>query len=167
MKHTKIRSRRRFAGLPAAVAAIALLAALPAAAEIYHVRLATGGEFETRYQPEEASWDTSQLLILTDVGNWISLAKDTVVEITTETENKGYGRVIDTTTIALGRSPNDAEVPGDNPPQEVSTMDALRAMLDRPQQNYSVEQFVEPSQAGGGLPVTYGFGYVPPGAVNP
>ena len=161
--------RHRLVGFAVAAAVlVALLAPLPAAAEVYHVKLVAGGEFETRYQPVETSWDTNQLLLVTEVGNWIAVAKDDIESITSETENKGYGRVIDTTTIVLGRSPNDAEEEAEGEQKEVSPMDVLREILNRPQPNYSVEQFVEPSQAGGGLPVTYGLGYIPPGApINP
>ena len=162
-----IQRRRLVVFATLAAAAVVLLAPLPASAEVYHVKLVSGGEFETRYQPVEASWDSSQLLLITEVGNWIALAKDEVAGITTETETKGYGRVINTTTIMLGSSPNDAAEESEEQ-KEVSPMDALREVLSRPQPNYSVDQFVEPSDAGGGLPVTYGLGYVPPGApVNP
>jgi hypothetical protein len=145
-------------------AVVALLAAVaPAMAETYHVKTVAGDEFLTRYQPEEASWDNGQILFLTEVGNWIALPKDDVAGITTETENKGYGRVIDTTTIALGRSPNDAATPEEEAAQKQdSPMDALRSLLSQQQPSYSVQQFVEPSEAGGGLPVSFGFGYSPP-----
>lgn len=157
---------RRPAAALAAAAAVSTLLALavvalpsPAAAETFTVTLAAGGEFTTRYQPEEASWDTEQLLLLTEWGNWIGVAKSDVASIISETENRGYGRVIDTTTIALGWAPNDAEVPDESgQAQQASPMDALRALLDRPERSYDIEQFVEPSDTGGGLPVTYGVG---------
>jgi hypothetical protein len=162
-----IQRRRLVVFAALAAAAVVLLAPLPAAAEVYHVKLVSGDEFETRYQPVETSWDSNQLLLITEVGNWIALSKEDVEGVTTETETKGYGRVINTTTIMLGSSSGDAE-DETKEKTEVSPMDALREMLNRPQPNYSVEQFVEPSEAGGGLPVGYGLGYVPTGApANP
>lgn len=156
--------------LTALVLAVAALLALPspAAAVTYTIKLVDGGEFQSRYQPEEASWDTTQILFLTDVGNWIAIAKDDVESVTTDTENKGFGRVIDSTTIALGWAPNDAEVPEEGG-APADPMAALRALLDRPAQSYDIEQFVEPSDTGGGLPVTFGAGVssAEPGAVNP
>lgn len=141
--------------LAAAAAAIVLCAsASPAAAEIFHVELADGEVFDTRYQPEEASWDSTLVLLLTDTGNWIAVPKAEISAITTETENKGFGQVIDTTTVVLGWAANDAPLPGEE--SEFSAIERLQQFYQdqQAQQDYTVDQFVEPGEAGrgGGLP---------------
>ena len=53
----------------AAGAAVALLAAaLPAAAEVYTIRLTSGGTFESRYQPVQAAWDPNMVTFLDETG---------------------------------------------------------------------------------------------------
>lgn len=147
---------RRPAGfrLAAAAAAVALCAlAAPAGAEIFHVEMVDGHVFDTRYQPEEASWDPDLVLMLTDTGNWIAVPKAEIAGITTETENKGFGRVIDTTTVLLGWAANDAPSPEDE--ARFAEVDRLQQLFQQQQQDYSVDQFVDPSEAGrggGGLP---------------
>jgi len=139
------------------------VAALPAAAEIYTVKLSNGTEFETRREPVEAEWDSNLLMVLTDVGNWIGLDKADVVGVEIDTENKGFGKVIDSNTIALGWAPNDA--PTGDPEEALDPMSRLLNFLSAEQANqpdYSVQQFVEPGQAGrdtGGLPVGGYTGY--------
>jgi len=158
MRKTIAASRiRRPAGLwlPAVAAAVALCAlASPLAAEIYHVELTGGNVFDTRYKPEEASWDPTIVLLLTDTGNWIAVPKAEIAGITTETENKGFGKVIDTTTVLLGWAANDAPLPEDE--AQFSAVERLQQMFTQQQQqrqDFTVEQFVEPGQAGrGGLP---------------
>lgn len=176
---TDRRSRPRFAStlrlIVALVAAAVLAGPGPAAADVFTVKVVGGGSFDTRYQPEEASWDTDQVLLLTELGNWIAVPKADIESIESQTENKGYGRVIDTTTISLGFKINDAPVEEEG--GQGSALDRLLEYMvarDRgAEQDYSVEQFVEPGLAGtGGLP-TYGlqppsgstvdvFGGVPP-----
>jgi hypothetical protein len=145
------------------VAIAALLIAVPATAEIYTVTLSNGNTFETRYRPKEAGWDTSKIMVLNDVGNWITVDKADVVSVISETENEGFGKVIDTMTIAIGWSPNDA--PEATPEEAMDPMTRLLNFLAAEQANqpdYSVPQFVEPGDAGvGGLPVS---GLTQPGA---
>lgn len=139
----------------------ALLLAVPATAEIYTVTLSNGTEFETRYRPKEASWDQSKVMVLTDVGNWIALDKGDIVSVISETENEGFGKVIDRSTIVLGWSANDA--PTEDPEASLDPMARLFNYLsaqDANRPDYSVPQFVEPGEAGqGGLPVS---GLTPP-----
>jgi len=131
--------------------------ALPATAELYTITLSNGTEFESRRQPTEASWDNSVVMVLTDVGNWIGLAKADVVSVSVETEHEGFGKVIDVHTVAIGWAPNDA--PTEDPE---AALDPTARMLnflasrDANQPDYSVQQFVEPGTAGGstgGLPI--------------
>jgi len=134
----------------------ALLVAVPATAEIYTVTLSNGSEFQSRHRPTEASWNENVIMILTDVGNWIALDKGDVVSVISETENDGWGKVIDTHTIALGWLANDAPV--GTPEELMDPMTRLLSFLqdqDANQPDYSVSQFVEPGEAGqGGLPVS-------------
>ncbi len=135
-----------------------VLAALPAAAEIYTITMADGGEFESRQEPKEVDWDDDLVMVLTDVGNWIALEKADVVSVEVDTENRGFGKVIDAHTISLGWAPNDNPV--DDPEAALDPMTRLLSFLENEQANrpdYSVDQFVEPGQAGGqtgGLPVS-------------
>ena len=91
-----------------ALAIAALLFAAPVAAEIFVVKLTNGNEFETRYRPREAGWDSSKVVFVTDVGNPIALPKAAIVSVIGRSEDRGFGRVIDNTTFELGLAPNDA-----------------------------------------------------------
>jgi hypothetical protein len=139
----------------------ALLVAVPASAEFYTVTLANGTEFSTRYRPKEASWDENMIMVLTDVGNWIAIEKGDIVSVIADIENAGFGKVIDTHTIAIGWSANDA--PMEDPEASLDPMARLFNFLSDQEANrpdYSVPQFVEPGEAGqGGLPVS---GLTPP-----
>lgn len=145
----------------------ALLVALPAVAvaEVFTITLANGNSFTSRYRPKTAGWDADKALLLTDQGNWISLAKTDIASVVVETEVRGFGKVIDTTTISLGVTPNDAAQAESALGAGGDPMDRLLSYLqgqqgDRP--NYSVNQFVDPSEAGatpsGGLPAYFGGG---------
>ena len=138
------------------VATLALvLIALPASAELYTIELSNGTVFESRMQPTDASWDDSMVMVLTDVGNWIGLARADVVSVTVETEREGFGKVIDNHTVAVGWAPNDAPV--EDPAAALDPMSRMLNFLAAQEANrpdYSVDQFVEPGSAGqGGLPV--------------
>ena len=132
-----------------------LLVALPAAAEVYTVTLTNGTEFETRAHPTIAGWDDEVVLLLTDVGNWIGIAKSDIVSVIADTERDGFGKVIDVHTVALGWAPNDAPV--EDPDAALDPTTRLLNFLAAEQSNrqdFSVQQFAEPGDAGqGGLPV--------------
>ena len=155
------RSRALCRALAAAVAlsaALLLLAPPAASAATYKVTLENGNSFESRFQPEEATWDSGILLLLTQYGNWIAISKDDVAEVTTDIESRGFGKVIDTKTVSLGVLANDAPDP-DAPAPQLTPAQQLQQILQQQQQSvpdYTVNQFVEPSSAGqGGLPVGY------------
>jgi len=137
-----------------ALAIAAVIFSAPLAAEIYVVKLVNGNEFETRYRPREAGWDADKVVLVTDVGNPISLAKASIVSVQSRGENRGFGRVIDNTTFELGFAPNDA------PDAEEGSPDQVQAFMNALQQsqgeapNYNVQQFVEPSGSAG-LPVSW------------
>jgi hypothetical protein len=137
--------QRRFA--PLLVLCGALVAG-PAAAEIYTVTLTNGAVIESRYQPRQAAWDSSMIELLGEVGNWLALPKTLVSGITALSETKGFGRVLDTTTIDLGFAPND--LPLETAGQASPGMTPLEQAFSR---NYDIQQFVEPGAVGGGIPV--------------
>lgn len=133
-----------------------LLLAASASAEIFTVTLTNGNTFTTAYKPQDASYDPGKYVLLTAPGNIISLDKADVAEITSETESRGFGTIINSTTIAIGPAPNDAP----SPDQVVAAQDAAanrRPLINVPQpRNFTTQQFAEPNQGGGGLPVTFG-----------
>ncbi len=147
------------------VTALMFLTVVPTMAAVYTIHLKNGNSFESRYKPRIAGWDENKIMVTTTVGNKITLLRDDIVDITTDTESQGYGTVLDTTTIVLGWAPNDAPQPGDETVDPgVAMLKALQERGGRP--DYSVQQFVEPSQAGssgGGLPA-WEFGGGPFGA---
>ena len=139
----------------AMLAALVLLSTLPAIAEIYYLTLKNGNTFETRYRPQIAGWDENKVLLITTMGNRISLDRSDIAEVESHSQIRGYGTVIGNNTIALGPAPNDAEMPeASQDPQArlMSWIDGMNEASQRP--DYSVQQFVEPDQAGmtGGLP---------------
>lgn len=149
------------------LALAALLAAPAAVADIYHVRLQNGQVLDSRHPPEEASWDPNTILVHSETGNWVGVNRHEVVRIESETELRGYGRRIDSTTVFMGRTANSAPPPGADEESD-PTLDLLQAIYDQQQQqqNYTIEQFVEPGETGGGIPVGFTQQVTPPiGAV--
>ena len=64
---------------PTAILAVLTSFALtPATAEVFRVQLKNGNQFTTRYQPKVAEWDESKVVLLTDVGNRITLSRKTL-----------------------------------------------------------------------------------------
>jgi len=146
------------------LALAAALAAPPLGAELYTVTLTSGATFQSRYQPEEAPWDAQVVLLRTDVGNWISLSRAEISQVVAETENKGFGRVIDSNTVELGMAAND-----------MPTLEEMQAnpaafqqfqQMSQQQTPYSIEQFVEPTQTQG-IPSGMISGYGGPSVVPP
>src|SRR5262245_9210511 len=143
------------------------LLALPAAADIYHVTLKNGSEILTTRQPQQATWDPSMILLLTEVGNWVGFTKDEIESIRAEDPADGYGVRISDNVIALGWSPND--LPGaDGKAPDINDRFASIAerMLDlaERQQNYSVQQGVSTNETQG-IPASFG-GYGNGGGVS-
>src|SRR5690242_21886515 len=90
-----------------ALAAVLLAAALPAGASVFHVTLTNGSVVDTLYEPQEASWDHGMVLLLTDAGNWIGIQKSDIANVASENATRGFGIVINATTISLGEAPHD------------------------------------------------------------
>jgi len=133
---------------------VAVLAAVPAQAETFHIKLTNGTSFDSRYQPMQAPWDENKVVVVTDLGNRISLAKTDLAEITSSSELRGFGEVINNTTIEMGVSPNDEPEEEEGAAQQREPVGALQEFLTR---SYDQEQFVEPDEVGGGIPV-FGIG---------
>lgn len=130
------------------------VAALPAAAEVFTVTMSNDTEFITRYQPRQDPRDESQVMLLTQFGNWIALSKDDILEIASETESRGFGTVLDTNTVVIGWAPNDRPVAGEEAVDSTTQLlNFLREQASQPEQDFSVDQFVNTENAGtGGLP---------------
>lgn len=134
----------------------------PIAAEFYEVHTQSGAVIESRYQPKESSWDPSLVLVMTEVGNWVGVPKTDIVEVKTVGNDRGFGYVINPTTIALGWSPNEPSAEeiaaqrtaaGGEGGKDAAVIQALQALYagqgGTNVSPYSVQQFAEPSQAQG------------------
>lgn len=124
-------------------AALVLLAG-PAVAESYTLTLKNGSTMLTRHRPQEASWDSNMLLVLTDVGNWIALDRGEVAKIVSDIQNRGFAKRLDATTVVLGWSANDFDETAERGTQD----------FGRPAGQYDQNQFVDPEDLRGGLPAT-------------
>ena len=132
----------------------------PANAEIYTVTLTNGSVLETAYQPQEAAFDRSLVLLMTDVGNWIGVRKEEIESVRSDAELGGYGKVIEKNTILLGWSANDAADPNAKAegqgnsrtdPALSATAQALQNIYEqrKAEENYSIKQFVQPGETQG------------------
>lgn len=138
---------------------IALLALVPAgaSAEIFTVTLTNGSVLETQYQPQEAPFDKDMVLLMTEVGNWIGVRSDEIESVASDAELSGFGKVIGKNTVMLGWSANDAADPnaqaadGKTDPGVSLAAQALQNLYQQrqEQQNYSIQQFVQPNQTQG------------------
>lgn len=137
--------RRRLQTL--AVAAVLVAVPALASAGTYVLTLRSGAKFESRYRPTVAGWDANKVMILAESGNWVALSRADVESVRSTSESRGLGFVINNSTIALGWAPNDNLTPE----QELAAaqMDARNALFQPQQQNYSVNQFVEPGATQG------------------
>ncbi len=147
------------------LALAAALAALPLGAELYTITLTSGATLQTRYQPEEAPWDAQQVLMRTDVGNWITLQRADIASVVAEMENRGFGRVIDSATVELGMTANDMPTLEEIQANPAQYQNFQQQMFPQ-EQPYSIQQFVEPSQTQG-IPSGFIGGYGGPSALAP
>lgn len=132
---------------------LALLATGPAVADVFTVTLTSGNTFITRYQPHQSDTREDHVQLLTEFGNWISLPKEAIVSVTSDTESKGFGTVLDSQTIALGWvPPSSRKSDGDGAPLD-PTAQLLQFMQQQsapaPAPVYSNPLTVEPSQSSG------------------
>ena len=131
--------------------ALAVAAALPATAEYFTVKLVNGNEFDTLYRPRLAAEGGDKVLVATETGNWIALPIEAIESVISHIEARGFGKVINTTTILIGTAPNDAQVPGEE--VEVDSATRLLNYLESQEQPqappFTVQQFAEPNSVGG------------------
>lgn len=121
------------------------------AAQQFTIELKNGTTFLSRYPPEEAPWDSTKIVFLSEFGNLISISTAEVASVKSEAELKGFGHMLNATTIALGWAPNDAIDPDSEEGRSQAALDRYYEALgaaNQPAQPASVEQFVDPSQAG-------------------
>ena len=156
--------------------AVCALVALPVAAETYHVNLKNGRSYATRYPPQEASWDADTLLITTETGNWIGIQRAQVDRVEIESEVRGFGRRINASTVAMGRTGGGAAAPEEKNLTPAERQNQLLEQLITQQQgqsqpDYTMQQFVEPGDLGqgstGGIPVSFTQQNTPPVGVAP
>lgn len=151
---------RRSFTLVALLALVASFLPIGASAEVFTVTLTNGNVLETRYQPQEAEFDKDMILLLTEVGNWIGVRREEVESVVSDAESSGFGKVIGKNTVDLGWSANDAADPnaeggGERDPGLSLAAQALQNLYEQrqQQQNYTVQQFVQPNQTQG-IPTT-------------
>jgi hypothetical protein len=155
-------SQARVAAVLALSATFALHGASRAAAETFTIKLTNGSSFESRYQPKAAAWDPTMIFFVNENGTEMALPKSMVTEVSSDLENRGFGRVINTSTIDLGFLANDL-------PEDTAATQGNQPLAQNTP-NYDIQQFVEPGATGGGVPVgSLGFStspaqYAPPPA---
>jgi hypothetical protein len=150
MKNTG-RARTRVVALSALL--VGAFAALPLAATVYTVTLKNGTTFDSRYQPEYASWDANKVVLMTEYGNRVALDAAEIDSVTVDTENRGFGHQLNASTIALGWAPNDALDPNSDEGKAALAAEAeAAAIAGQAPPVYNQEQFVQPG-AMSGLPV--------------
>lgn len=135
---------------------LALVIVVPAGAEVFTIKMKNDSEFITRYQPQQDPRDEGKVVMLTEYGNWIALSKTAIADITSETESRGFGTVLDTRTIVIGWAPNDKAAPGEEATDPTTQLlNYLRGRDAAQEQDFSVQQFVNPDEAGlGGIPAS-------------
>ncbi|MEO7794724.1 MAG: hypothetical protein ABIV06_08120 [Thermoanaerobaculia bacterium] len=130
-----------------------VFAAVPVSATVYTVALKNGTTFDTRYQPEVASWDANKVVLMTEYGNRVALAVGEIDSVTVDSESRGFGHQLNASTIALGWAPNDALDPGsDEGKAAIAAQAAADASGQQAQAIYNQQQFIEPGSTSG-LPV--------------
>lgn len=148
-------ARTRVATLSVLLVAVAMCALFASAAEatVYTVTLKNGTTIDSRYQPEESSWDPNMVVLMTEYGNRVALAAAEIESVTIDSESRGFGHQLNNTTMALGWAPNDAlDANSDEGKAALAADAAAQAAAANAPQVYNQQQFVEPG-ALSGLPV--------------
>ena len=144
------------------LAALAAWPAVPAGADVFHVKLSSGTIIDSRYQPQDASWDKGLVLLLSDVGNWVGVRKTEIESVTSENATRGFGVTIRNNTISLGIAPNDQPNPKGEKDKNAAAIDRLTQAIQglaqgQQQAPYSIQQGVSTENTQG----------IPAGFVNP
>jgi hypothetical protein len=134
--------------------ALGTTAVVAANSEVYIVNLKNGNSFLSKYKPIEAGFDASKVLIMTDVGNTVAIAKDDIAAVLNDSENRGFGTVLDTSTVLIGYTANDA--PDLNDPDTAASAAQYQAQQQQfaPAPVYNSPLVGEPN-SGGGIPVSF------------
>ncbi len=149
------------------LAVLAFAVAVPAQAEVFHVKLRNGTVVDTAYQPQQAPWDASLVVFLDESGNWIGLPQKDIETVQSESQLRGFGVSLNFNTVAIGWAPNDAIDPATaKTDPNAATMQALQNIYSQQQEqaHYSVQQFVNAEQttSTSGIPSAFiGGGRVP------
>lgn len=111
--------------------ALFVLVAQPAIANnAYIVNLKNGSTIISKYKPVETAFDSNLMLLMTAAGNQIALAKDDIESIVSDLENRGFGTVINTSTIIVGATANDqAEYSEEAMMQDLQAYSAINSIL--------------------------------------
>lgn len=138
------------AALAATLLALLALSAVPAAAEVYHLKLRNGTTIDTAYQPKQAAWDPNLVVFLTDAGNWIGLPQRDIESVQTESQVRGYGVQLNFNTVAIGWAPNDLPEASAQTAQSAA-LQALQniAAQREAESHYTIPQFVSTSETSG------------------
>jgi hypothetical protein len=150
MRRTGICRGRFVTAAIAAIVALLAVSALPAAAEVYHLKLRNGSVIDTAYQPQQAAWDPALVVFLTDAGNWVGLPQKDVESVQTESQVRGYGVALNFNTIAIGWAPND--LPEETAASaQAAALQTLQNINQRQEQqsHYTIPQFVSTDQTQG------------------
>ena len=142
-----------------------LVIAGPLAADVFTVTMTSGGTFASRYQPHQSDTEEGKVLLLTEYGNWISLPKEAIVSVVSNTEAKGFGTVLDSQTIALGWIPPSSKSAIEDEAEVDATTQLINFMREQnttaPAPVFTNELVVEPSQSTG-IPMSFTNQSTPP-----
>ena len=109
------------------------------------VTMKNGTTFDTRYQPEEASWDPDKVVVMTEFGNRVALPAAEIESVAVDSESRGFGHQLNSTTMALGWAPNDAlDLNSEEGKAALAADAAAQAAAANAPQVYNQQQFVEP-----------------------
>lgn len=123
----------RHSAIVALVAAAALwFVSFPVLANnSYIVNLKSGATIISKYRPVESDFDPELMLMMTAAGNTVVIPKADIDTIVSDLENRGFGVVIDTSTVVVGRTANDAAVDSDESIlSDLSAYSAINSILN-------------------------------------
>lgn len=147
-----VSARTRVATLSVLLVAVAMAAlfAPAASATVYTVTMKNGTTFETRYQPEEASWDENMVVLMTEFGNRVALPAADIDSVTVDSESRGFGHQLNASTMILGWAPNDSlDLNSDEGKAYLASEAAAAAAAAQAPTVYNQQQFVEPAALSG------------------
>lgn len=145
-------ARTRVATLSVLLVAVALAVVFAPAvsATVYTITMKNGTTFDTRYQPEEASWDADMVVLMTEFGNRVALPAAEIDNVSVDSESRGFGHQLNASTMTLGWAPNDAlDLNSDEGKAYLASEAAAAASASQAPPVYNQQQFVEPAALSG------------------